>query len=197
MVAQRSEAVRTVLAWGDENNLVGGITGHWFPTCRVFLLDYLAVSPEFRGGGIASALLQHGFERWSHELSPILILGEVEDPRQYHDIGFGDPELRFRLYGRLGARVLRLPYFQPALRPSGFRVHGLLLMVFVARSDAYAGSATVAGKPLDCFIRQYVTECEGNLCEDDAELELLLSRCGIADGVPLLPVGALPADTPS
>lgn len=193
LAAQRSDVLRTVLAWDDEDNLVGGLAGEWYPTCRIFLLDYLAVSPDFRGGGVGSALLRHGFERWSKELSPILILGEVEDPRQFHDTDFGDPQRRFRLYGRLGARVLRLPYFQPALGPSGFRVHGLLLMVFVARSDAYTGPASVAGKPLECFIRQYVTECEGQLRDDDAELDRLLSACGHTDGVPLLPVGALPA----
>lgn len=193
LAAQRTEVVRTVLAWDDENDLVGGLTGRWYPTCRVVLLDYLAVRPEFRGSGVGGALLRHGLGRWSQELSPILMLGEVEDPRQYQDIGFGNPRLRFRFYGRLGARVLGLPYFQPALGSSGSRVHGLLLMVFMARSDAYLGPAAVDGRPLECFFRQYVTECEGRLRDDDAELELLLSRCGATEGVPLLPVGTLPA----
>lgn len=193
LAAQRSDVLRTVLAWDDKGDLVGGLTGEWYPACRIFLLDYLAVSPDFRGGGVGSALLRHGLERWSREFSPIMILGEVEDPRSFHDTEFGDPQLRFRLYGRLGARVLRLPYFQPALGPRGSRVPGLLLMVFVARPDAYSGPASVAGMPLDCFIRQYVTECEGPLREDDAELDRLLSACRGAEGVPLLPVGALPA----
>ncbi len=192
LAAQRSGVLRTVLAWDDEGDLVGGLTGEWYPACQVFLLDYLAVSPGFRGDGVGSALLQHGYRRWSQELSPILILGEVEDPRTFHDTEFGDPPRRFRLYGRLGARVLGLPYFQPALGPSGFRVHGLLLMVFVAGSAAYSGPASVAGKPLACFIRAYVTECEGQLREDDAELGRLLSACDQAGGVPLLPTGALP-----
>jgi GNAT superfamily N-acetyltransferase len=192
MAAQSSEVVRTVLAWDDESNLVGGLTGHWYPACRVFLVDYLVVRPESRGRGTGSALLHHGSEQWSRELSPILILGEVEDPRHYRDRGFGNPSSRFRFYGRLGARVLQLPYFQPALGPSGSRVHGLLLMVFFAQSDAYAGSATITGEPLNCFIEQYVTECEGRLQEEDAELKKLLNPCRIPDGVPLLPVGALP-----
>jgi GNAT superfamily N-acetyltransferase len=191
MTAQFSEAVRTILAWDDKIGLVGGLTGHWYPTCRVFLVDYLVVRPEFRGRGIGSALLRHGSKQWSCELSPVLILGEVEDPRQYSDTGFGNPSLRFRFYGRLGARVLQLPYFQPALGPSGSRVRGLLLMVFSAQPDAYTGSTTIAGEPLDCFIRQYVTECEGCLEKEDAELQRLLTPCRITDGVPLLPVGAL------
>lgn len=195
LAAQRSEALRTVLAWDDEDNLIGGITGHWYSTCQVFLLDYLAVRTEFRGGGAGGALLRYALDRWSQELSPILMVGEVEDPRQYHDVGFGNPQLRFRFYSRLGARALQLPYFQPALTSSGSRVHGLMLMVFLARPEAYAGSETVAvaGQPLECFIRQYVTECEGQLREDDPERELLLAACGTTDGVPLLPVGALPA----
>jgi GNAT superfamily N-acetyltransferase len=196
MTAQSSEAVRTILAWDNKNNLVGGLTGHWYSVCRVFLVDYLVVHPEFRDRGIGSTLLRHGSERWSRELAPVLILGEVEDPRRYSDTGFGDPSLRFRFYCRLGARVLQLPYFQPALGPSGSRVRGLLLMVFLAQPDAYTGFTTIAGEPLDCFIRQYVTEYEGCLEKEDTELQRLLTPCRITDGVPLLPVGALP-DAPS
>lgn len=196
ITAQSSEAVRTVLAWDDKNNLVGGLTGHWYPACRVFLVDYLVVDPEYRSRGIGGALLRYGLEKWSRELCPMLILGEVEDPRRYNDTGFGNPSLRFRFYGRLGARVLRLPYFQPALGSSGSRVRGLLLMVFLAQSDAYTGSTTIAGEPLNCFIQQYVTDCEGFQKKEDAELQKLLTLCRIADGVQLLPVGALP-DAPS
>lgn len=195
VAGQQAEGSRTVLAW-DGADLVGGLTGHCYPACRIYLLGYLAVSPASRGSGIGSALLHHGLEHWSQELSPRLILGEVEDPREHHDAQYGDPRRRFLLYRRFGARVLQLPYFQPALRPSGSRVRGLLLMVFLAEPEAYVGPATVAGQPLDCFIREYIAESEGHLADKDTELELLLTRCRLDEGVPLLPIGALP-DTSS
>ncbi|MGH3912003.1 MAG: GNAT family N-acetyltransferase [Pseudonocardiaceae bacterium] len=192
VAGQQAERSRALLAWDDKNNLVGGLTGHYYSACRVYLLGYLAVSPNFRRGGVGSALLHYGLQRWSQELSPLLMLGEVEDPREHRDTEFGDPWRRFLFYRRFSAQVLQLPYFQPALGPSGSRVRKLLLMVFLAGPDAYTGPTTVAGRPLDCFIHEYVVESEGRLADDDVELEMLLTRCGHDDGVPLLPVGALP-----
>jgi GNAT superfamily N-acetyltransferase len=193
VVDQRSEGSRTILAWDSKGDLVGGLTGHYYATRGVYLLGYLAVSPLFRGKGIGSALLSYGLDRWSQELAPTLMLGEVEDPRQHNNTRFGDPQRRFNLYRRFGARALQLPYFQPALRTGGARVRGLLLMVFAARADAYASPTTITGQLLDCFLRQYVLECEGHLPENDAALRLLLSCCRPTHGVPLLPLGALPS----
>jgi hypothetical protein len=73
------------------------------------------------------------------------------------------------------------------------RVRGLLLMVFVATADAYASPTTITGQLLDCFLRQYVLECERHLPDNDTELQLLLSCCRPTHGVPLLPVGAPPS----
>jgi GNAT superfamily N-acetyltransferase len=74
---QRSEGSRTILAWDSKGDLVGGLTGHYYATCRVYLLGYLAVSHRFRGKGIGSALLGYGLDRWSQKLAPTLILGEL------------------------------------------------------------------------------------------------------------------------
>lgn len=194
ITGQNSADARTALAIDPDDALRGGLSGQWYPSCRVLLLGYLAVSAPFRGAGVGESLLRFGIDRWSRELSPLLILGEVEDPRHHQVSEFGDPRQRFRFYHRFDAKALQLPYFQPALGPSGSRVPGFLLMVFGASPDAYVGAATIDGEPLDRFLRHYLVECEGRVPDPgaDPDADRLLAACRAPGGVPLLPVGRLP-----
>lgn len=184
-----------VLAWTDEDRLAGGMSAHHYPTCRVLLLNYLAVDPTVRGKGIGSTLVRHAQQVWFPALSPLLLLGEVEDPRKHEDIGFGAPWPRFRLYGRFGARVLDLPYLQPALRPGCDRVRDLVLMAFATTPSAYSGPDRVDGGPIGCCLREYFASCEQDRAggRPDTELATLLAACDNPSGVALLAVGDLPA----
>lgn len=188
---QASADGRAAFALDSDGTLVGGLTGEWYPSCRILLLGYLAVAREFRGAGVGAALLRFGIERWSRELSPLLVLGEVEDPRRHEANEFGDPQQRFRFYRRFDAKALQLPYFQPALGPAGSRVPGFLLMVFRASPEAHTAPVAIDGKLLERFLREYLVECEGSIRQADPEAQRLLDAC--RGGVPLLPVGRLPA----
>jgi GNAT superfamily N-acetyltransferase len=180
-----------LLAVNEAGLIVGAIIGDWFSDCRVMLISYLAVRPEFRGCGIGKLLLAEAFALWRKRFAPALILGEVEDPRYYreHDpTGFGDAEARLRLYGALGARILVMPYFQPALSRHQPRVYNLLLMVFQANPSVMKGDNAVDGKIVSCFVEEYIARSEG--LADDNEANTLREALRGNSGIRLLP----PAD---
>lgn len=126
----RSGRSRVLVAVGTDGNVLGGAVGEYFPRSRVMLLAYLAVLPGGRGGGVGSAVLRAARDAWTAELSPRLIVLEVEDPRDFTGSeAFGDPVARVRFYERHGGRTLPLPYVQPPSAPvrsrAGAHAHGL------------------------------------------------------------------------
>lgn len=159
------------VALTDRNEVVGGAVGQWFPECRVLLTVYLATHPGRRGGGIGRRILRTVTEDWRRRFDPLLVLGEVEDPRHHHDRGFGDPGRRLAFYASEGARVIDVPYFQPRLRPEEVRVPDLLLMTFAVHEQFGLGS-TVDSAPVRCFLEKNLLSSEGRI-SDDAETEAL------------------------
>jgi hypothetical protein len=189
----KSGGTRALVARTAEGTIIGGAVGDLFPRSRVLLLSYLAVAAEGRGTGTGGLLMQALTDLWGRQLSPPLLVMEVEDPRYYHsDPAFGDPVARVRFYERLGARALPLPYFQPALGPDGRRVPHLMLMVF-GGTDAPPGTQQVDGSLVELFLTEYLEGCEGPVRPDDAEAQRLLAACRRPGGLPLLRASELPS----
>lgn len=173
------------LALDAAGEVVGGIVGEWFAECRVLLVSYVAVAPRLRGGGIGGLLITESLSRWGSRFEPLLIVGEVEDPRVHPATEYGDPAARLRLYDRLGALILPVPYFQPAIHEDADRVRGLLLMVFAAaasyRSDGHVDASVVRG-----FLEQNLLVCEGHISADDEEVHALWAAVDRSGQMPLL-----------
>ena len=156
------------------------------------LLSYLAVLTGGRSHGIGATVLRAAKDAWTEELSPRLIVLEVEDPREFTgSAAFGDPVARVRFYERHGVRALPLPYLQPALSPGTARVPGLMLMV-LGGTDAPSGAGSVDGQHVASFVTEYFEEFEGPARPGDAELGLLLAACARPGGLPLMTVGESP-----
>jgi hypothetical protein len=181
----------TLIARAAEGTIVGGAVGDWFAGSQVMLFSYLAVRHGFRGSGIGTQLISAARSTWMEELAPLLIVGEVEDPRYHQDAGFGNPLNRAALYERIGHRSLPIPYFQPALRPGASRVPHLLLMVS-GGTAVLPGTERVDGAIVERFISEYFTLCEGPPRDDDREYHAMLEHCRQPDGLPLLLVENLP-----
>jgi hypothetical protein len=84
----------------------------------------------------------------------------------------------------LGAKIVDIPYFQPALSPEQPRVRDLFLMVLsadqsVLRDDHHVDAATVRS-----FIEEYLTGSEGEV--DDDEVRALRASLHLNDAIPLL-----------
>lgn len=177
---------RGIVATDDGGELLGGLFVEWYPRCRVVLGSYVVVRPDRRGQGVGRELLTGALDDLGHRLRPLLVLGEVEDPRRWTDATYGDAVARLRLYASLGARIVDVPYLQPALGDDGSRVLDLLLMAFPP-SDV-AGRPRLTGEQAEaaaCFVEAYFAASEGSL-SDDPELGQLLTALRAPEGVPLL-----------
>lgn len=134
---------------------VAVMLGEWFADRRVLLLAYVAVAPNNRRGGVGAQLVGEVLRGWADARPGAVVLAEVEDPRWHReDPVKGDPVARLRFYGRLGARLLPLPYTQPSLRPGLGRVPGLLLLRLDHGGPAPPGL-------LRTFLTEYFVGCEG------------------------------------
>ena len=193
----RKGATRALAACRADGTILGGAVGDWFERSRVVLLSYIAVRPGLRGQGIGSTLLTQAVHAWTAEFKPLLIVGEVEDPRYHHDVEFGDAPARVRLYERFGARALPLPYAQPALRRNGRRVPHLMLMVFAGAASAYLSEGHVDGDIVERFLREYFEACEGSGSRGDDELAALLAACRVPGGLPSLRADEMPTFEPT
>jgi GNAT superfamily N-acetyltransferase len=187
----REGRARALVARTQDGSLLGGSVWQWFPGSQVLLLSYIAVTGERRSQGVGTRLLDAGLSTWAAEFSPVLIVAEVEDPRHYRDTRFGDPVRRVRLYQRIGARALPLPYFQPALTPGQDRVRHLMLMV-LGGSAAPADAGQVDGQVIERFLAENLEAAEGRARPGDAEAQQLFAACRQPGGLPLLPVSVLP-----
>lgn len=152
----------------DGDQPVGALLADLFPASGVLLLSYLAVRADARGRGVGSALIRALVPSWQTRPGVRLILGEVEDPRFHSVSRFGDPVARLRLYGRLGAGLLAVPYVQPRVRAGEPRVRDMLLITFGE------GERVPAAAPLR-FLEEYFAGCEGPDVVDDAEYRALLA----------------------
>lgn len=171
---------------------VAGAFGDMFPDSGVLLLSYLAVRPGLRAGGLGRTLLAAELDRWRERAPESLILAEVENPRVHSAGPHGDPLARLRFYDRLGARLLPLWYFQPALRPGASRVRGMLLIAWPPGGD------TVTADLLARFLDEYVAGCEGAaaVTDDPEYLALKAQLAAWPDRqVPLWPLSRA-ADVP-
>jgi GNAT superfamily N-acetyltransferase len=184
-----------LLARTAEGAIVGGAVGDWFAGSQVVLFSYIAVPDEFRGSGIGGQLLAAARSTWTEDLAPLLIIGEVEDPRYHQDTGRGNPVRRVAMYERSGIRSLPVPFFQPALRPGASRVPHLLLMVS-GGTAARPGTERVDGAIVERFLKEYFELCEGPPRDDDPEYDAMLGHCRQPGGLPLLLVKDLPPLSP-
>jgi len=189
---------RISVARGPDGAILAAAVGDWFPRSRVQLLSYLAVRPGLRGRGVGGTLMAAAIARWVEDLFPLLVVGEVEDPRYaavHGDLSapHGDAAARLRFYERLGVRSLPVPYCQPALRPSSARVPHLLLMIFAADKAARPAPDRIEGSMVEAFLSEYFAATEGPSREDDTELAAMLAACRRPGGMPLLTVDDLEA----
>lgn len=181
---------RAGLAWvalaGDE--VLGGLVAERHPGSDVLLVGYLAVRPDRRGGGVGSALMERLREHCEGDAEVRLALGEVHDPRQHPDAG--DRALdRLRFFERQGARVLDVPFVQPALGPQGSRVPGFLLLAFYVDPRLAPETADrIPAEVVSRFVRRYYEVTEGAAEPYDAQLGELIGRIERDRAVALLPV---------
>ena len=184
--------VLATVALGHDKAPVGGIVGDLYSDERVLLLSYLAVLPDMRGRGTGSELIRHALGSWRARHECDLVVAEVHDPRAWQDIAGEDAESRLRFFGRAGARVLDVPFVQPALRLGADRVAGFLLLVM----DAEAAKKEISSALVAHFVERYYQVAESATEPYDPTLTELLGRINAAETIRLLSVDEYEAIEP-
>jgi hypothetical protein len=115
-------------------------------------------------------------------------VAEVEDPRYFSVSETGDPQARLRLYDRLGAKIVGVPYFQPRLEEGANRVQHLMLMAFVLNGAVITESAdrSVPTAPVAAFLEDYFAAYEGLEVLQDPEFRRLRDAVASTPQAPLL-----------
>ena len=179
------------VALGPGDALLGGVVGELYRSEHVLLLAYLAVRPELRGRGIGTALLEHVATQWYANPGVSLAVGEVHDPRRWSETGGEDAVSRLRFYERLGARVLDVPFVQPALDSRRARIEGFLLLAMYAGPEAVVSTGdgeSVRADLVGRFVRHYYEVAEGVREPRDPQLVRLLGAIEGRPAIRLLPL---------
>ncbi|HEY5855919.1 MAG TPA: GNAT family N-acetyltransferase [Aldersonia sp.] len=184
-IADPDERVCASLVVGPNAVVMAGMVGEWFGGSGVLLESYVAVRPGLRGSGIGTKMVQATVQGWIKRFDPMLVVGEVEDPRHYFVSRYGDPVARLRFYSRLGGKVLPLPYFQPALRDGCDRVYNLLLMTFVVSPRCLVGPDLVRASTVETFLQENIVASEGAIEYEDDDVRRLLAAARGKDGLRL------------
>lgn len=179
--------------WGEvlltedaEGVATGAAVADHHPPTGVSVLEYLAISPEHRGTGAGSALLEAAVARWTELVNPGALLAEIERPDAHDAAGqFGDPTRRLAFYDRHGFRALALPYFQPALTPEQQPVPDLILgvLVFDPSWVSADGSRFLEGARLEQVLAERIPADE-----HPSAREALLAATRDPAGIELLPL---------
>src|SRR5262249_44360932 len=111
-----------------------------------------------------------------------------DDPRHHATSDRGDPVARLRFYGRVGAQVLGVHYSQPEVREGAGRVHGMLLITFLAKQEALSGDHLRADV-LRRFLANYLIVAEGLAdAPATAEVNFLVPELEDSDAVAISPL---------
>jgi GNAT superfamily N-acetyltransferase len=154
---------------GSRSVRAAGVT-NWSAGRRVGTLSYLATAPTHRGTGLGGRLVTEHARHWP-TLGLGTVLGEVHDPRLHAETSEERPLDRLRFYDRHGARLVGVPWVQPALSPDTERSPGMLLIALPPVPDAIPADDLVA------WATDYYLEAEGASAAD-GDLAALLTRFG-------------------
>lgn len=183
--------VLALAALGRDGSALGVVVGEVYNREHVLLLAYLAVRPGLRGRGIGTALLANAGAAWYANSDVRLAVGEAHDPRRWPQVEGEDALSRLRFYGRFGARVLDLPFVQPALGSGRARIGGFLLLVFHVDPSVEVpcdGATCVRADLVGRFVRHYYEAEEDVHPPYDDQLARLLGFIDARTAISLLPI---------
>ncbi len=116
-----------------ESEVIAGMVADWYRESNCIHLTYLFVHPKYRNKGIAKNLLgkvtnsiiDQIFNKYGIKILAIFL--EANNPSQTQNDSF-NPDLRLKIFKKIGIRIIDIPYVQPALDRNKIRVKNLYLL---------------------------------------------------------------------
>ena len=150
---------RTFILLLKEDDVVkGGIVSDYYPKSGVIHLIYIAIQKEWRGSGIARKLIKSLLPKAIVELEDTIgfsakaIIFESNIPWKTA-VDSIDPKSRLKIFEKLGAMLIPIPYVQPALSEFRMKVENLFLLSFpLTESHTFN---TLNTKVLESFLKEF------------------------------------------
>lgn len=121
----------------EKTEVAGGLIADWYANSKALHLIYLIVSENHREKGIAKKLVENGvpwIKEWIAKEKGIEIgsvFFESNIPwKTCSELDNFDTELRLRIFSKMGAKLIDIPYIQPALDSGKKEVDNLFLLSF-------------------------------------------------------------------
>jgi hypothetical protein len=116
-----------------ENEIAAGMVADWYPQCQCIHLTYLFVHPEYRNNGLARRFLT---EEVSNLIDKIYIMNNIKIKAVFLESNIPSktpmdsfsPDLRLKIFKRIGIKWIDIPYVQPALDNNKAKVNNLYLL---------------------------------------------------------------------
>ena len=127
---QLNEAQYLVTIARYENEIVGGLIYNYLPMANLGFVEFISVSPKFKGKNIAQSLMNSAFQKLQEEAKarglprPLGILGEA-DFREPHT-----KTSKINFFKKMNVQLLKYDYVQPALE-QGKQALDYLRMIFI------------------------------------------------------------------
>lgn len=127
----------------DESEVTGGLIVDWYKNSKSIHLIYLIISVKYREKGIAKELINNGvpwIKNWIRsekgiEISNVFFESNIPWKTNKGNDNF-DAEQRLRIFSKMGAKLIDIPYVQPALDKKKKVVENLFLLSFTQFNKA-------------------------------------------------------------
>ena len=147
-----------ILLFKEDDIVQGGIISDYYPKSGVIHLIYIAIQKERRGSGIARKLIKSLLpnaikaleETFGFSAKAIIFESNIPWKTEIDSI---DPKLRLKIFEKLGAKLIPIPYVQPALSESKKKVENLFLLSFPLTESSTLN--TLNTKVLEDFLKEF------------------------------------------
>ena len=156
---------------GEKPEVTGGLIADWYAKSQAIHLTYLIVNEKFRQQKIATKLILQGIPdiiNWIKINKGVDIKNtffESNNPVKTTIDNF-DGTTRLKIFSRLGAKAINIPYIQPALSKDKNDVDNLLLLSFTQFNES-------GNKIPECEIESFLEEFFAGLGKDNQYPALL------------------------
>lgn len=171
-----------ILSCNEANSIVyGGLIGDWYENSKTIHLTYIVVNKDYRGKNIGRDLVKIGLEKIKQiirlekgvVLKNVFFETNIPGKTKIDNFDIGD---RLKIFSRLGAKWIDIPYVQPALDKKKETVKNLFLCVFpeLIKNDNFLKEVSVKKSQTIDFLYDLYKGLGVEVPELDSDFKLMV-----------------------